>query len=98
MPFKETDYSKLIPNELSERLKSNTNRDDEAKASELSGVNISTIRGVKFRQNNLTESNAAGVIALAQIASLKLEDLSEKTKADKRYFKNFLKDEKTLIG
>jgi len=93
MPFTEKDYSQFITAELSERLKANTNDDDDLKAANISGVSMSTINKVKNRKLPLTEYSATGIIALSQIAMLKAEQSEQTRKDDRRFFKKLLKNQ-----
>jgi len=61
-------YGKPISEELSTYLKEYTDNNDRANVAAKTGVSISTIRDVTYRNNNLTESNAVAILELMRIA------------------------------
>ena len=71
--FKPDDFGKPISQELSDTLREYTTKDDRADVSIKTGVSISTIRDVTYRNNSLTESNSRAIIMLASKAKSKCQ-------------------------
>jgi len=66
--FTADDYGKPISQELSETLREYTSKDDRSDVSTQTGVSLSSIRDVMYRNNSLTESNSRAIIMLSAIA------------------------------
>ena len=71
--FTAEDFGKPISKELSETLREYTSKDDRSNVSAQTGVSVSTLRDVVYRNNSLTESNSRAIVMLASIAKVNCE-------------------------
>lgn len=66
--FKPEEFGKPISQELSETLREYTSKDDRSDVSTKTGISLSSIRDVMYRNNSLTESNSRAIVMLSAIA------------------------------
>lgn len=68
MLFNNEHYGNPISLKLSEYLRDWTDKDDRAAVAVETGVSMSTVRDVTYRNNNLTEENSKAIIKLMERA------------------------------
>jgi len=83
--FQEENYGKPISEKLSEYLRAYTDKDDRANVSSETGVSVSTIRDVSYRNNMVTGGNAVAMIALMKIAVVNCTNKIQHAKKAKDY-------------
>jgi predicted DNA-binding protein YlxM (UPF0122 family) len=71
--FNHDSYGKPISEELSNYLRTYTDKFDRADVAAETEIGTSTIRDVVFRTNSLTEQNSKAIIELMKIAVKKCE-------------------------
>lgn len=89
-------YGVAISEKLSETIKRYTDNGDQANVTislREKGINVgtSTIRGVIYRNNSLTESNAIAIEEMARIAIKNCEMEIEDAKLSKSYLNKTIK-------
>lgn len=77
--FKEEDYGKPISAALIEFLKKHTGTRDRGTVARKTDIGTSIIRDVMFGYRSLTEDNSKGIIALIEIAVLRIDKHLEDT-------------------
>lgn len=92
--FQQESFGKPISEQLSDYLKQYTSNHDRANVAEKTGVSISTIRDVSYRNNMVTENNSIAMLELMKIAVVNCTNTIQHAKKAKEYLEeNIPKEE-----
>lgn len=88
--LQEEDYGKPLNEQLSIVLRRNSSKNDLANIAARTRISFSTIRDVLYRTNSLTQTNAAAIKALAQVAFDNSLAIQLQAEGDKKFLDKLL--------